>query len=245
MKINFLGKSLQTWKTKGNEAPKQVRWWGTDVNAKLQLEDGSQVDIKLEAYQGAKFGQRRVYFYWKGINWHVLDNNLHTSVICQEEGLVLTIAADHRHINRKHKFSPDLVAKFNRNDAGARASVVGAGENNDCTVVATAVSLGVSYDEAHAIMKNEVGRKEKQGATLSFHLCVNRTLGGRQFEPVCVTSRADAKTLGQFIKKFTDGTYLVFTKGHVSTLVDGKLHDRFFAPKCRVYSAYKLVEEVK
>ncbi len=245
MKINFNGKELQGWKTKGNAAPKQVSWWGTQVRAKLQLEDGSQFGIQLEAYDGAKFGQERVYFNYQGINWHVLDRNLHNAVVRGEENLILAIVAGHRHVKRVNKFNPELVAKFNYNSAGAGKSSKGAKENNDCTVVATAVSLGISYDEAHEIMATEVGRQEKKGAFLQSHLAIKKSLGGRKFEAVKSKEIYDAKTLGGLMKKLTTGTYLVFTKGHVSTMVNGKLNDRFFAPRSKVYSAYKLVEEVK
>lgn len=98
------------------------------------------------------------------------------------------------------------------------------GEYMDCALVATAVATQTPYPEIHRRF-TAAGRKPKRRTRRSI---TNRVIDDLGFDLKTVFSRGTAnrgytyKTIG---KAFPRGTYLVFVKGHVYALVDGKVHD--------------------
>ena len=100
-------------------------------------------------------------------------------------------------------------------------------ESKDCTVKALAITTGISYPEAHKVMRM-MGRKPNRGlkgrppraiiATMQLACrLAGRIVGTPQFP-----ERLTMNTVGE---RYSEGTWLVFTRGHVVALVNGSVQD--------------------
>jgi hypothetical protein len=99
-----------------------------------------------------------------------------------------------------------------------RSSLLAASEEADCTVRAFAVWAGVSYAEAHAIMR-EAGRKDRCGLA---HDALGTLL--RQYGKPCRIGVKNV-TLSQFVQRHPKGRYYVAVYGHALAVIDGIVHD--------------------
>ena len=106
-------------------------------------------------------------------------------------------------------------------------------EHNDCTVVATAATCGVSYDEAHAALKKH-GRKRHTGAGPHIYVkAIEQELGKktRWFEwgEICQLARNNGArylTSNSVVKALPPkGKYLVRSHRHIAAVVDGQMID--------------------
>lgn len=113
------------------------------------------------------------------------------------------------------------------------------GESNDCTVRALANSTGMTYDEAHFVMKS-CGREDRKGARLCTVLNAFENL---KLKPVFISANTedgrylrkhfnyqpwdDGISLGKAVKRFNKGRYIALVNSHVVALVDGALIDTF------------------
>jgi hypothetical protein len=126
------------------------------------------------------------------------------------------------------------------------------GETNDCSVKAVAVVAGVVYDEAHRALAAR-GRKLRKGAWTHDILAVVRLFGkevarrdAREF--ICqypsphrdVLKSVTTHHPRRFNKAWPKGKFLLFSKGHVSAVVDGQLHDWAVNKAKRVIAIYEV-----
>ena len=113
-------------------------------------------------------------------------------------------------------------------------------ERNDCTVVALAVAVGMSYSEAHALL-TKLGRKKCHGFTLRLWLdnqCSiarmhNRpfTIGDYKVERV----RMDRPvTLAKFLRDFPRGRFICRKRGHVFVVDNGKVMNLWTGARTRI-----------
>jgi len=140
---------------------------------------------------------------------------------------------------------------FNALFAEARA----AGERNDCAVKAIVLATGVSYEVARAALAVR-GRKTGHGAWPSDINAVIRSFGFRldfvmQSEFIrayplphrhvasCVTTHHPRR----FAKVWPKGTFLIYTRGHVLTCIDGVVHDWTINKAKRVTEIFRVVKE--
>lgn len=115
---------------------------------------------------------------------------------------------------------------------GFTESLIAKNESNDCVVRAFASSCEVDYDRAHYFVKEKFKRQNRKG-TANFYSTMralihvyNARLNGKAFKEKDLTdlktkNKTKSATVGQFLKEYTKGTYLVVVRGHAFTIKDG------------------------
>ena len=109
----------------------------------------------------------------------------------------------------------------------------------NCTVLALAYSVNISYQEAFELAK-QAGRKDNKG----FHskkliAYANKTLKGSRFYKI----KRSPITVQKFCKKYPHGSYYVRKRGHAYAIVDGVVYDKLQPkPRERILEAWKRVE---
>lgn len=111
-------------------------------------------------------------------------------------------------------------------------------EHNDCSVRAVALACNVPYSEAHAAL-HKAGRINRHGARRSQTFAAVRSLG---FELVQINYHRQARTMTTAHRACSNGACLVFVRGHVAAMVDGKVLDWTDGRKHRVQEIYKIVD---
>lgn len=119
------------------------------------------------------------------------------------------------------------------------------GEDNDCTVIATSVVTGWSYNKSHKVMANEANRKKGQGAYYEIWMKRYMKYHGFEYQEVDLKpiikkkgSGLTGKTVAQWLPK--RGRFIVMMRGHVAAIKAGKLHDWTQDRKNRVLRVYKV-----
>lgn len=113
-------------------------------------------------------------------------------------------------------------------------------ETNDCTVRALAILAKVPYDAAHKLLK-QGGRVDRKGFYMSQYLDMNPVAYGYKFEKVKFSDRRNmGHTLRQFATNNPKGSYMILTRDHATSIVDGKYVDTFIKPKSRVEVVYEV-----
>jgi hypothetical protein len=122
-------------------------------------------------------------------------------------------------------------------------------ETNDCGVRSLALSTGISYGDAHDMLR-ERGRKNRRGtktAWIESSLTSLASIGIKWAKAVTFVYGGDYNlnkkyTLAQFISTHKTGRYLVVTNRHGLALIDGVVHDagQISGARCRVLCAYKI-----
>ena len=111
-------------------------------------------------------------------------------------------------------------------------------EENDCSVIALAVASGKSYEEVHSLF-TYFGRLNGKGVKLDTIKNVAHQLHLR-LDPILVKNT----TTNQFIKWIAckrNEKYLLLTRGHIATVVNGTLMDwRKQNSRARVWNAWKI-----
>ena len=111
-------------------------------------------------------------------------------------------------------------------------------EHNDCSVIALAVASGKSYEEVHSLF-TYFGRLNGKGVKLDTIKNVARQLK-LKLDPILIKNT----TTNQFIKWVAykqNAKYLVLTKGHIATVVNGTLMDwRKQNSRAKVWKAWKI-----
>lgn len=95
-------------------------------------------------------------------------------------------------------------------------------EYNDCAVKAIACVTGVSYDMAHEALK-QLGRRNRRGAYLKEMLPRLSTEFDFSFRLLSFMQKTTVSRVADCLP--TKGRFLVFVRGHVLPLVDGKVWD--------------------
>lgn len=98
----------------------------------------------------------------------------------------------------------------------------GIDETNDCVVRALALFNGISYADAHALLK-QAGRKDRRGAY--FHQYGDLFYGNWN------RPAPQVSTVGRLTKKFPKGKIAVQVRGHIFVLEDGVQRDTFLNRK--------------
>ena len=127
---------------------------------------------------------------------------------------------------------------------GYAESPIAKGERNDCVVRAFASSFGVSYNYAHKYVKENFGRKDREGThgtvtTMNILLMKKTTINGKRItrlgDPIFMYHTHSMKykvkvkgemvdrkmTVGTFAKKNPVGTFFILVSGHAFTIKDG------------------------
>jgi len=126
---------------------------------------------------------------------------------------------------------------------GYAESPIAKGERNDCVVRAFASSFGVSYDYAHKYVKENFGRKNREG-TYGTVLKMKKLSEDRKqinYKKVkCLGTKSDTgihdlrypvktkdgivkreMTVGTFVKQNPVGTFFILVSRHAFTIKDG------------------------
>jgi len=117
------------------------------------------------------------------------------------------------------------------------------GESNDCVVRALTNVTGKSYDEIHALLDKH-GRKHGKGTFMPTTFAAMKELG---FMPVIFksgyenyhtskywnTKLEERKSLGKVVSELTKGRFVVYVKGHATSLIDGSIVDTFDQSKSK------------
>ncbi len=126
------------------------------------------------------------------------------------------------------------------------------GETNDCSVKAVALVTGCTYSAAKAALAAR-GRKKGQGAYTHDILAVIRGFGKEatrvdersiianypsphNAKATCITTHHPRR----FNKRWPKGKFLMFSTRHVSTCIDGELHDWAVNSARRVIAMYEV-----
>jgi len=115
------------------------------------------------------------------------------------------------------------------------------GETNDCTVIATAMVLGLTYNEAHVTLY-KLGRTARHG----FHM--ERLELSQQYKHrFSKRTKLSKPEGGQYSVKsapdlFPVGKHLIYTKNHVLAVIHGKVYDWTEDRKHRIIS-YTVVDD--
>lgn len=95
-------------------------------------------------------------------------------------------------------------------------------EKKDCSVIAIATAFNLEYGKAHAICK-KAGRKDNKG----FYLATVFRLKNRKSCTFLGRRVSNRNRPGMSVEKFKLthplGTFILWVRGHVCTLIDGNL----------------------
>jgi hypothetical protein len=113
------------------------------------------------------------------------------------------------------------------------------GDTNFCTVTAVSAATGVAFDTVHALFAAE-GRAHRKGVSFFVQERVLARLGYKMVrQPIAELVAAYPKKAreyftthgvtthhpARFNKHWPAGTFFLYSRGHVSCVVDGVLHD--------------------
>lgn len=106
---------------------------------------------------------------------------------------------------------------------GYSESKLAKSEYKDCVVRAFAAALDWDYDKAHRFVAGEFLRQPKK-ATMKFIPTMNKmVLEGRKLgrKKIKTVNDPSIKTVGNFVKWYDKGTYIIVISGHAFTIKDG------------------------
>lgn len=121
---------------------------------------------------------------------------------------------------------------------------------DDCTIIAIGNALGVSYDLARKVLQVGVYYDEQFAFAKSsprtklqftdlFHVKrISRALSVEEF-----SYYGKNMTLNDVSHQLNKGTYIILVKGHLTTLIDGKIVDTWDSGNSIVSVAYKVNPE--
>ena len=119
-------------------------------------------------------------------------------------------------------------------------------EDNDCTVRAIAIAFGISYDDAYNFLRYH-GRKPSDAYQIHELLsdyCKQKLLFNCQISKIPFPTRKGYQRMNMaaFCHLYPTGTYILSCLQHVSTCIDGIIHDTWWRPNECVYSAYHIIK---
>ena len=114
------------------------------------------------------------------------------------------------------------------------------GEKRDCSVRALAVVACISYEESLEFFK-QAGRETGKGTKSSTSARAWTLALGHEPDAIKLSEIKTGKvlTLGQLVKAFPVGHYVVHISGHALAVTDGIVHDWCPRPRCHVLAAYR------
>lgn len=129
---------------------------------------------------------------------------------------------------------------------GYRESKLAKSETRDCVVRAFASACDWTYDKAHRFVEIEFQRKPKTGTKMFITKMNKLSLEGRKLgrKGIKTILDPDIKTVGQLVKWYDKGTYMIVISGHAFTIKDGKVIGGNFNDsermRCRIKSFWKI-----
>ena len=129
---------------------------------------------------------------------------------------------------------------------GYSESKLAQSETRDCVVRAFASALDWDYNKAHRFVATEFLRQPKCG-TMKFIPTMNqmvqegRKLGRKSIKPI---TDPGIKTVGQFVKWYDKGTYIIVISRHAFTIKDGQVVGGNWNDaermRCRIKAVWKI-----
>lgn len=131
------------------------------------------------------------------------------------------------------KFKPNYI-KTTDAIQGYKDSVIAKKEKNDCVVRAIASSFDIPYDNSHSFVESWLGRKPFKGTFNTVEKLKrlqkdNFRLNEKSLSLVeGIYLRKEGKsnrklTVGRFLEKYNQGTYIIFVHCHAFTIKDGSI----------------------
>ena len=114
-----------------------------------------------------------------------------------------------------------------------------------CTVIALAVVTGWAFGKARSAMYRQHGRTDRKGSTVTK---LNAEIAAQGFKVQQVNKAAYGKTLTTVQRDLCKigGTWLVYSKSHVTTIKDGKCEDwasnDYKPSRYKVESIYQIIK---
>ena len=131
-----------------------------------------------------------------------------------------------------------LSYPFVRTDAG-RSLSARPKQNNDCTVRAVALALGMEYDIAYDVLAG-AGRKCGKGFHLNVWLTAQPWTRKIPFQAIKGKPRMNPAT---FVKQYPLGVYICKVAKHVFLVKDGVVYDTFEnRPDRCIYTAWEILK---
>lgn len=124
-------------------------------------------------------------------------------------------------------------------------------EAADCTVVALAYAMDISYKDAHAMLR-EMGRKNRRGFKLRLWLdnqCAVSRMKNQPFllgkyKVVRVVLPFHARpTLAKFLRDFPRGRFLVRKRGHMFVVINSNVINALTGARTRITNIWYLEEQ--
>lgn len=151
-----------------------------------------------------------------------------------------------------------VICKSAKEVTKSSESVIAQSESNDCFVYALATAFDLPYDEAHQVVKDTFNRQEGRGTKRRMIdlQTPNLNINGKVIEEVMNKPTTQYKVYGEiknralrvgsFAKKFSSGTYLLYTRNHALTVKDGVVIDNRTekSVKALVEKAFKVGEGI-
>lgn len=119
-------------------------------------------------------------------------------------------------------------------------------ESRDCVVRAFAAACDWEYDKAHRFVQKEFLREPKKGTkrfipTMNKMVAEGRKLGRKKIKAI---NDPSIKTVGNFVKWYDKGTYLIVVSGHAFTIRDGVViggnWDDSQKMRCQIKAVWKI-----
>lgn len=118
----------------------------------------------------------------------------------------------------QHKLATSTSTRYNE----LREESNRYGETNDCSVVATAMVLDLSYNDAHALLY-KLGRRARAGFnTMRLEVHLGSRCSKRVYPTQPNGSNYTIKTVPSLLPL---GKHLIFTAGHVLACINGSILD--------------------
>ena len=93
----------------------------------------------------------------------------------------------------------------------------------DCSVRAVATALGISWEEAYTLL---AAAGYRMGNVISSNEVITAVLRQHGFYKKAIPNTCpDCYTIADFCEDHPYGTFVLFTSGHVATVIDGDLYD--------------------
>ncbi len=125
-------------------------------------------------------------------------------------------------------------------------SLIAKNEAGDCVVYATASAFDLTYDQAHQVVREKYGRKDRKG-TPTFSLLKGLRKEHQEVKAInTYTVRGKkidrAAKVYSFAKANPQGTYFIVISRHALVIKDGVVYDNRgeLSNKCRIKWAFKI-----
>ena len=148
-----------------------------------------------------------------------------------------------------NKEREQLKAEFfvDSNNLANASSELAKKENNDCVVRAFMCALNLSYDQAHAWVKNELKRQDRKGTYMNAYgkNIIGKTKNGKKINYIgahpsrdflkysigsdkILVNKQYKKATGYTLKSFMEnnpvGRFMLIVQGHAVAVIDGVLY---------------------